>query len=222
MTNKTKNINDQKAKAKIIFRILSITYPEAKIALKFSTPIELLIATILSAQCTDKKVNEVTTLLFKKYKKAKDYAETPLSELQKAIKQTGFFRQKAKSIKGAMQIVVQQYGGDIPKSMNELTKLPGVGRKTANVVLGNAFNIPGLPVDTHVTRLSQRLGLTKKTTAEDIEQELNAIVPKQHWTMFSHLLIHHGRQTCKARAMLCSSCPISKVCDMYSTLGNKY
>ena len=200
-------------KANNIFVILRKLYPEAKIALNFSSPEELLVATILSAQCTDKKVNEVTASLFRKYCSPRDYAQAALGELEKDIKQTGFFRQKAKSVKATMTAIVKLHHGQVPRSMEELVSLPGVGRKTANVVLGNAFGIPGLPVDTHVTRVSVRLGLTKNKTAEKIEMDLNAIVPQKHWTMFSHLLIFHGRNICRAKKPLCANCPLLTLCD---------
>src|SRR5882762_2258497 len=173
---------------------LKRAYPDAHCELNFSNPLELLIATILSAQCTDKRVNLVTADLFKKYRTARDYAEAPQEVLEQEIKTTGFFRNKAKSIRTCCQALVEHHGGEVPRSMEQLITLGGVGRKTANVVLGNAFNInTGVVVDTHVARLSQRLGLTKETTPEKIEQDLMRLVPQNEWTLFSHLLIWHGR-----------------------------
>jgi len=192
---------------------LKRAYPEAHCELDHASPLELLVATILSAQCTDKRVNLVTADLFKKYRSAADYAEAPLPELERAIKSTGFFRNKAKSIKTCCQILVEKQGGQVPRTMDELTQLGGVGRKTANVVLGNAFGINcGVVVDTHVGRLAQRLSLTKETTPEEIEQELMKLVPQQQWTMFSHWLIWHGRRRCSARNPDCANCEIKALC----------
>jgi endonuclease-3 len=192
---------------------LKKAYPDAHCELDHANPLELLVATILSAQCTDKRVNLVTADLFKKYHSAADYAQAPLPELERAIKSTGFFRNKAKSIKTCCQAIVERHGGHVPSTMEELTQLGGVGRKTANVVLGNAFGINcGVVVDTHVARLSQRLGLTKKTAPEKIEQELMKLVPRDQWTMFSHLLIWHGRRRCSARNPDCPNCEIKTLC----------
>jgi endonuclease-3 len=183
---------------------LKKAYPDAHCELDHTNPLELLAATILSAQCTDKRVNLVTADLFKKYRKAADYAQAPLAELERAIKSTGFFRNKAKSIKTCCQVIMEKHGGEVPRTMEELTQLGGVGRKTANVVLGNVFNINcGVVVDTHVTRLSQRLGLTKETAPEKIEQEL---------MKFSHWLIWHGRRRCSARNSDCPNCEIKALC----------
>ena len=173
----------------------------------------MLIATILSAQCTDKRVNIVTKELFKKYRSAADYANASLAELEQAIKSTGFFRNKAKNIQACCRRLVERHGGQVPRTMEELTQLDGVGRKTANVVLGNAFGInAGVVVDTHVARLSHRLGLTKQKTPEKIEQELMALVPQKQWTLFSHWLIWHGRRRCYARKPDCDHCEIRKLC----------
>ena len=183
-------------------------YPGAKCELDFKTPLQLLIATILSAQCTDKRVNMVTPTLFQKYRRAKDYAQAPTGELENAIRSTGFFNSKAKSIRGATSAIVQKFGGDVPDSMEHLRELPGVGRKTANVVLGNAFHKDeGIVVDTHVMRLSHRLGLTKQTDPEKIE-----LVPRKHWTIGSHWLIWHGRRRCFARRPDCRSCEVLRLC----------
>src|SRR5438270_7831044 len=188
-------------------------YPDAHTELNFKTPLELLIATILSAQCTDKRVNMVTPALFKKYRSAKDYAAAPTTEIENAIKSTGFFRSKTKSIKGATSTIAEKFGGKVPDSMEELRELPGVGRKTANVVLGNAFGKnEGIVVDTHVIRLSQRLGLTKQKDAEKIERDLIKLVPREHWTNWSHWLIWHGRRRCYARKPDCAHCEVFRLC----------
>ncbi len=197
---------------KVIAR-LKRAYPDAKCSLNHSNAFELLIATILSAQCTDARVNIVTQDLFRKYRKPEDYLKVAPKELQHDIRTTGFFRNKTTSIQGTAKVLTEQYGGEVPKSMDELLELPGVARKTANVVLGNAFGISaGVVVDTHVTRLSHRLGFSQAKTAEKIEQDLIEIVPKKDWVMFPHLLIAHGRAICKARNPLCDECPIEKYC----------
>ena len=192
---------------------LDRTYPEAHCELDHQSPLELLIATILSAQCTDKRVNVVTQDLFRHYHSAADYAKAPLAELEQAIKTTGFFRNKARNIKAACQTIVEKHGGQVPQTMEELIQLGGVGRKTANVVLGNAFGINvGVVVDTHVARLSQRLGLTKQKTPEKIEKDLMGLVPQNQWTLFSHWLIWHGRRRCYARNPDCAQCEIERLC----------
>jgi endonuclease-3 len=197
----------------VILPILKATYPDAKCSLNFRTPLQLLVATILSAQCTDVRVNLVTKDLFKKYKTPRDFAKAPEGELERDIQSTGFFRNKAKSIRAMAASLIEKDGGRVPQTMEELTALAGVGRKTANVVLGNAFdkNI-GVVVDTHVARVSHRLGLTKHTDPVKIEQDLMAIVPQEDWTLWSHLLIFHGRVLCVARGPKCESCPIFKEC----------
>jgi endonuclease-3 len=188
-------------------------YPGARCELDFRNPLELLIATILSAQCTDKRVNMVTPALFAKYRSAKDYASASLAELEKAIKSTGFFRNKAKSIRGAMSAIAKLHQGKVPNTMDQLRALPGVGRKTANVVLGNAFGKnEGIVVDTHVARLSQRLRLTRNVDPEKIERDLMKMVPRQHWTDWSHWLIWHGRRRCFARKPDCSQCEVFRLC----------
>jgi len=207
-----KKESDQK-RVKEIIRILSKEIPDSTIALKFSNPLELLIATILSAQCTDVKVNQVTADLFKKHRSARDYAESSLAKLEEEIRPTGFYRNKAKSIQKCCQELGKRFGGEVPKTLEDLVTLPGVGRKTANVILGNAFGIPGIAVDTHVHRVSQRIGLTKNDDPVKIEFDLMEIVPKEEWTHFSSLLIWHGRKTCVARKPLCGICPIRKWCD---------
>jgi endonuclease III len=188
-------------------------YPDAKTELNWSNPLELLVATILSAQCTDVRVNQVTERLFEKYRSAEDYANAPPEELEEDIRPTGFYRNKAKSIRGMARAVAAEHGGEVPRSMEELVALPGVGRKTANVVLGNAFGVDeGVVVDTHVRRLSQRLGLTRHEDPEKIEQDLMRVVPEEDWTVFSHLLIFHGRKVCKARRPLCEDCVLNDLC----------
>jgi endonuclease-3 len=201
------------ARTRQIIAALHRTYPDAHCELNFSNPLELLIATILSAQCTDKRVNLVTAELFQKYQTAADYAHAPLPDLEAAVKTTGFYRNKAKNIQACCRALVEKHQGEVPRTMEELHALDGVGRKTANVVLGNAFNINvGVVVDTHVTRLANRLGLTKQTDAVKIEQELVNLVPQDQWTLFSHWLIWHGRRRCAARKPDCADCEIAKLC----------
>ncbi len=195
-----------------IFPILRKTYPEAKIALKHSNPLELLVSTILSAQCTDVRVNMVTKTLFKKYTSAKDWAKADVKEIESDIKSTGFFRNKAANIKGACTKVIEEFDGKIPGTMDEILTLPGVGRKTANCVLGNAFGVPGVVCDTHVIRLSRRLGLSPNSDPVKLEFDLAEIVPRKNWLLFSDLLIFHGRSICKARKPDCVNCPIAKYC----------
>ena len=201
------------ARARKILAGLQSAYPEAHCELNFSNPLELLIATILSAQCTDKRVNLVTAELFQKYRSAADFANADLAALETDIKSTGFFRNKAKNIKACCAALVEKHGGEVPRTMDELTALGGVGRKTANVVLGNAFGINvGVVVDTHVSRLSHRLGLTQQKDAEKIESDLMPLVPREQWTLFSHWLIWHGRRRCDARKPDCAGCEIAKLC----------
>jgi endonuclease-3 len=188
-------------------------YPQAHCELNFKTPLQLLIATILSAQCTDKRVNMVTPALFRRYRSARDFAESDPRELEKAIQSTGFFRNKTKSIRAATAAIEKDHNGKVPQTLAELTALPGVGRKTANVVLGNAFHInEGIVVDTHVARLSRRLGLTTNDDPEKIEQELMKLVPREHWADWSHWLIWHGRRRCYARKPDCRNCEVLKLC----------
>jgi endonuclease-3 len=201
------------ARVRKIITSLQKTYPGAHCELNFSNPLELLIAVILSAQCTDKRVNIVTAELFKKYRTVADYANADRAELEQAIKTTGFFRNKAKNLQACCRKLIELHGGQLPRAMEELTHLDGVGRKTANVVLGNAFNLNvGIVVDTHVTRLASRLGLTRHTNAEKIEQDLMQLVPQDQWTLFSHWLIWHGRRRCFARKPDCAACEIKKWC----------
>ena len=200
--------------ADFILPILKREYPDARCSLDHETPLQLIVATILSAQCTDERVNIVTKDLFRKYRTAKDYATAPQERLEKDIQSTGFYRNKARSLRNMAAALVEKHGGRVPQTMEELTALAGVGRKTANVVLGNAFgqNV-GVVVDTHVTRLSNRLGLTKHAIdAVKIEQDLMKVVPREEWTLFSHLLIHHGRAICQARKPKCDRCPLLPHC----------
>lgn len=193
-------------------------YPEAKVALQHQTPLELLVATILSAQCTDVRVNLVTESLFTKYRTAMDYAESRQQELEKDIKSTGFFRAKAKNIIRCCTALVENHGGNVPDSMEELVQLAGVGRKTANVVLGSAFGkVEGIVVDTHVSRLSQRLGFSAESTAEKIERDLMNIIPKKDWLAIGNLLILHGRKICNARKPKCPECPVNELCPSAHT-----
>lgn len=197
--------------AEVINR-LKQTYPDAGIALNFSTPLELLVATMLAAQCTDERVNQVTKALFQKYRNPEDYVSAPQEELEQAIHSTGFFRNKAASIRKCCQALVDRHGGKVPNTMEELVALGGVGRKTANVLLGNAFGIPGIAVDTHVKRLSGLLGFTEAEDPEKIETDLMAIVAKSDWTVLGHLFAHHGRAVCVARRPNCAECVLSDLC----------
>jgi endonuclease-3 len=206
-------VAELKQRVRKIIRLLKRAYPDARCSLNHSNAFELLIATILSAQCTDARVNIVTQDLFRKYRKPEDYLNVSPKELQQDIRTTGFFRNKTTSIQGAAKVLHEQYGDKVPQTMDELLELPGVARKTANVVLGNAFGLSaGVVVDTHVTRLSHRLGLSEQKTAEKIEQDLIGIVPKKEWVIFPHLMISHGRAICKARNPLCAECVIEKLC----------
>jgi endonuclease-3 len=202
-----------KERVKKILRILRTTYPDVKTALRHENPMELLVATILSAQCTDERVNLVTRTLFKKLKTARDFADVSLSELEEMIRPTGFYRNKAKSIKACCEALVKKHGGKVPDNMEDLVQLPGIGRKTANVILGSAFGIPGIVVDTHVKRVSQRIGLTTEGDPVKIEFDLMPLIPKKEWTAFSHQMIWHGRALCNARKPRCSECPLLDLCD---------
>ena len=205
--------DDARARVAQLVEAFPEVYPGAHCELDFKNPLQLLIATILSAQCTDKRVNMVTPALFKKYRTAADYAKAAPAELENAIKSTGFFRNKAKSIRAATLTIAEKFNGRVPETMDELRELPGVGRKTANVVLGNAFGKnEGIVVDTHVVRLSHRLGLTKQTDPEKIERDLMKLVPREHWTNWSHWLIWHGRRRCYARKPDCTQCEIFRLC----------
>ena len=196
-----------------IVRRLSRAFPDAKVALKFSNPLECLVATILSAQCTDEKVNEVTAALFEKYRKAEDYLKVPEDELRADIKPTGFFNQKAASIRAACARIVEVYGGRVPDTMEELITLRGVARKTANIVLGNAYaTVDGIAVDTHVKRLANRLGFSEQSDPDKIEQDLMRLIPKKKWFNFTYVLIDHGRAICEARNPKCAECPVNDLC----------
>jgi endonuclease-3 len=219
VAKESKKVQQRRQKVVIILPILKKLYPQAKCSLDYRNPLQLLIATILSAQCTDERVNKVTPDLFRKYGDAKALAGAQQEELEKDIQSTGFFRNKAKSLRGMAAGIMERHKGEVPRTMEELTALPGVGRKTANVVLGNAFAISeGVVVDTHVARVSARLALTKHTDAEKIEHDLMEVLPKEEWTLFSHLLIFHGREICIARRPKCSICPLLTHCPA----GQKY
>jgi endonuclease-3 len=205
-------IKNPSDRAMNIFDRLAQEYPSPKTALSFQNPLELLVATILSAQCTDVRVNQVTKTLFQQYKSAQDFAQADLGPLEDAIRPTGFFHNKAKAIKTCCQEIIERHGGKVPGNMEALTKLTGVGRKTANVILGNAFGIPGIVVDTHVKRLSQRMGLTRNSDPVKIEFDLMVLLPEERWTPFSHLLIFHGRTICMARKPKHASCCVVDIC----------
>jgi endonuclease III len=214
------NLLEKRCRTEKISVALQRTYPDAHCELNHSNPLELLVATILSAQCTDKQVNIVTAALFQKYRSARDFAEADSAELESAIQRLGFFRNKAKSIKACCAALIERHGGEVPKSIDELTQLAGVGRKTANVVLGNAFGInSGVVVDTHVARLSKRLGFTRHDSPEKIEQDLMKLVPREQYTVFSHWLIWHGRRRCFARKPDCQLCEIGSLCPSFGKAG---
>jgi len=203
----------RRQRAAAIVERLAQAYPATRLALDFETPLQLLVATVLAAQCTDKKVNEVTPALFRRYPTARDYAESDLAELEEMVRQTGFYRNKARALKNLGQALLTAHGGEVPASMDALRELPGVGRKTANVVLGNAFGLAeGIAVDTHVQRLSRRLGLTEGTEAEAIERDLMSLLRREDWIRFAHLLQEHGRKVCKARRPECAVCPVADLC----------
>jgi len=204
---------DKKTHVLNIIRLLEKEHSDAKIALNYTNPLELLIATILSAQCTDKRVNIVTKTLFKKYKTPKDYASVDVKELEEDIKSTGFYRNKAKNIKKCCQLLIENFNSQVPKTMDELLELPGVARKTANIVLSNAYGIiEGIAVDTHVRRLAKRLGLTENEDQDKIERDLMEIVPKAQWAKITDLLIFHGRRMCLAKGPKCEICVLNKIC----------
>ncbi len=212
MSTNQSQASTQERAAAMVSR-LRVAYPDARCSLTFRTPLELLVATVLSAQCTDERVNQVTARLFEKYRSAAEYAAAPEGELEEDIKQTGFYRNKAKHLREAGAQLVQRFGGEVPRTMDELVTLPGVARKTANVVLGNAYGIvDGVVVDTHVARLSQRLGLTASEDPAKIEQDLMAALPRSDWLDWSHLLIYHGRAVCQARKPLCGQCMLLDLC----------
>jgi endonuclease-3 len=196
-----------------VIRLLSEAYPDAKVALNFSNPLEMLVATILSAQCTDERVNQVTATLFQKYRRPEDYLSVPEEELAADIKPTGFFNQKTRAIRAACATIVETYGGEVPDSMEDLLTLHGVARKTANIVLGNAYGkVEGIAVDTHVRRVAQRLGFTSHDDPDRVEQDLMRIVPRERWFDFTYVLIDHGRAVCVARRPRCERCPVNHLC----------
>jgi endonuclease III len=202
-------------RARKINRELAALYPDAHCELDFSTPLELVVATILSAQCTDKRVNMVTPILFAKYPTAADYAAADRTEVEQIIQSTGFFRAKTTSLIGLGQALCERFGGEVPPRLKDLVTLPGVGRKTANVVLGNAFGVPGITVDTHFGRLARRFGWTSIEDPDKVEQEVGALFPKSEWTMLSHRLIWHGRRVCHARKPACGACGIARLCPSF-------
>ncbi len=206
-------MTDKRAlRAEEIYATLVECYPTAEIALHYGSPFELLVATILAAQCTDERVNTVTPDLFAQFPDPQAFAEAPIEEIESAVFSTGFYRNKAKSIQGAARAILEKHGGEVPSTMKELVALPGVGRKTANVLLGHCFDQPGMVVDTHVKRISNLLGLVDSKNPDVIERELSEILPKEQWVRFSHLLAYHGRAICIARRPECGSCPIAHLC----------
>jgi endonuclease-3 len=210
------SLKKKRERLKIIFEALDPLYTYEKTALKYRTPFQLLISTILSAQCTDKQVNQVTKTLFKKYKKPEDFIKAPISEVEMDIRPTGFYRNKTKSIKGCSQGLLDLYGGKVPRTMEEMLKLPGVGRKTANCVLGAVFDVPGVVVDTHVKRLSMRLGLTENKDPDKIEKDIEKLLPQERWRRYSDILIYHGREVCQARKPAHDRCLVFDLCPSNS------
>lgn len=216
----TEITNDIKTRALKTIRLLEKEHSDAEIALTFKNPLELLISTILSAQCTDKRVNIVTKTLFKKYKTLEDYAKADIKELEQDIRSTGFYHNKARHIKKCCQMLIEKFGSQVPRTMEELLELPGVARKTANIVLSNVFGIvEGIAVDTHVRRFSERLGLTQNKNQDKIEQDLMKIVPKEMWMRFSDLLVFHGRRICMAKKPKCGECVLNKICPSAFTFS---
>ncbi|MEW5947791.1 MAG: endonuclease III [Thermodesulfobacteriota bacterium] len=205
-----------------VFEMLRKEYPDAKIALSYRNPLELMVATILSAQCTDERVNKVTVSLFKKYPTVESYARASLPELEEAIRSAGFFRNKARNIKACCELILEKFGGRIPQTMDELITLPGVARKTANIVLSNAFGVvEGIAVDTHVRRLAYRLGFTIETDPDKIEKDLMAVIPQKYWFNLSYVLIDHGRRICKARGPKCNHCVVRRLCPSSLDAGTR-
>lgn len=211
--NAISSVSVERGRINRILNILSKAYPNAKVALHFSNPLEMLVSTILSAQCTDERVNLVTKDLFKKYKTPEDYAKSEINELEAMIRSTGFYRSKAKNIRNACQIIVEKFDSKVPRTMNELTSLPGIGRKTANIILSNSYGvIEGIAVDTHVARVSKRLELTNAKEPDKIEQDLMKLIKKESWVSFTYQMIEHGRQICNARKPLCNQCLLKRLC----------
>ena len=204
--------SETRKEARAVYRILSKTYPEIRCELDFKNPLELIVATVLSAQCTDKRVNTITPALFKKYKTAKAYAGADIHQLEELVFQTGFYRAKARHIKGIGIKLVEEFDGEVPSTLEELITLPGVGRKTANVVLGHAFDIPGITVDTHFGRLSRRFGWTKEMDPVKVERIVGELIPQKEWTNLSQRMIWHGRRICHSRKPACGACPVAKIC----------
>jgi endonuclease-3 len=204
--------SETRKEARAVYRILSKTYPEIRCELDFKNPLELIVATVLSAQCTDKRVNTITPALFKKYKTAKAYAGADIHQLEELVFQTGFYRAKARHIKGIGIKLVEEFNGEVPSTLEELITLPGVGRKTANVVLGHAFDIPGITVDTHFGRLSRRFGWTKEMDPVKVERIVGELIPQKEWTNLSQRMIWHGRRICHSRKPACGACPVAKMC----------
>jgi endonuclease-3 len=211
----------RRARARSLIRHLEQAYPDAACALRFTTPLELLVATILAAQCTDERVNLVTASLFQKYRAARDYALADPAAFEGEIRSTGFFRAKTRSVLGMARALVERHGGEVPRTLEALTALPGVGRKTANVVLGNAFDVPGIAVDTHVFRVTQRLGLAKADDPDGVEAQLAEVVPRPRWTRFCHLIQAHGRRVCHARTPACPACPVRALCPWPGKTGGR-
>jgi len=204
--------SETRKEARAVYRILSKTYPEIRCELDFNNPLELIVATVLSAQCTDKRVNTITPALFRKYKTAKAYAGADIHQLEELVFQTGFYRAKARHIKGIGIKLVEEFNGEVPSTLEELVTLPGVGRKTANVVLGHAFDIPGITVDTHFGRLSRRFGWTKEMDPVKVERIVGELIPQKEWTNLSQRMIWHGRRICHSRKPACGACPVAKIC----------
>ena len=207
--------SETRKEARAVYRILSKTYPEIRCELDFKNPLELIVATVLSAQCTDKRVNTITPALFKKYKTAKAYAGANIHQLEELVFQTGFYRAKARHIKGIGIKLVEEFNGEVPRTLEELITLPGVGRKTANVVLGHAFDIPGITVDTHFGRLSRRFGWTKEMDPVKVERIVGELIPQKEWTNLSQRMIWHGRRICHSRKPACGACPVAKLCPSF-------
>jgi len=210
-----KSLPEKKVRAKAIYRQLTKNYPNVRCELDYNSAFQLLVATVLSAQCTDKRVNQTTPALFKKYPNPKKMAKADLKDIQRLVKSTGFYRAKAKNIKGLSNKIIEEFGGDVPSNLDDLITLPGVGRKTANVVLGHAFGIPGITVDTHFGRLSRRFGWSKQNDPVKVEFEVGELIPEKEWTNLSQRMIWHGRRVCHARKPACGACPLAKLCPSH-------